>query len=276
MYTRIHTDKNSTRMRYSDLDIPHIINMIKLEIFEAINNKNLDEIKKLSSSVKEFKHLDLIVDILLYFLNINADINIFECFMNEIDINEELNGEFAWINAIRRSTVDPYKIPIILEYVKNINQAGIQGNTILMLLVSDIIDNEALFVDNIEYYEKYVDKIRILLEHGADPYKTNEKNHTSVDFATESSYSFDILSLLLNNDTNKKISTMTLFRTIICIKQEYKYDVVELLLNHIYDINEPLPRGNSILEYAKRYPENADIVELLEMHGARVFDFIEN
>lgn len=249
-----------------DFNTTDAIKILKNSMYMAFDCKDLNEIKMLSQCVSKFEDSELIVDLLIYILECYSDIDTFECFINEIDINKG----HAWINVICTRVVKPRKIPQVLAYVKNVNQSDTDGETVLMLLIDDVLRDERAFINDTEYSEQFINKIKILLEHGADPHKTNRANKSAIDVALRLENPMEILLLLLDS-ASKKIKIMTLIIALSYTKHKYRYDVIELLLRYIDDINEPLYGSRSILQYAITKHVDMDIIELLKMNGAKTF-----
>lgn len=243
------------------------IKEFKRIMYEAFDKKDLKKIKKLSLQTNELGDIELVTDLLIYLIESNNDILRF--FLNEIDINVEIGIDTAWVNIICTRAVNSDKILDILAHVKNINFVDVYGDNVLSMLIDDIHADELNKVDDIHYHEQFMNKIKILLEHGADPHIKNNYGRTAIGatLVLEILMTMELLTLLLNFNPDKKVETTTLVWA-VKTKSKYKYDMIELLLNYIKDINDPLPSGQSILNLAKTELIDTDIIELLEMHGA--------
>jgi len=107
--------------------------------------------------------------------------------------------------------------------------------------------------------------VKLCLEYGADPYIKNNAGESAFDFNNLKHECFvNLAKTLLNNKYNKSISISTFVR-LVRLSGDYKYDILELLLPHINDINEVDKHNHTILWYA-REKGDADIIELLEAY----------
>lgn len=203
----------------------------------------------------------------MYFALIRKKIEIFDYLTTEMDIDYEYpDGRTVLYRIVTNISVKKDGVLRALHLTKNINYANtIDGNTILHKIVHSIqMPPYGLEVE----MERYKEKLSILIENGADPYIKNKQNISSIDLSLSHIDSMKSLEILLNNKINKPIE-IEIFNSALCKNYVDKYDMVELLMHHVTDINELCKNNHSVLWNAKNtYTLENDLIELLEESGA--------
>lgn len=237
-----------------------------IEIFEAAQYNDLDKVKKLLPKVDKYLMLDNIYNLMCYAL-LARTTEIFDYLATEMDIDHAYpKGDTILSQIITHISMRKDGILRALHLTKNINYADIYGNTILHRIVNTIhINNFSPMI------EDYKERLSILLENGADPYIKNKQNVSPIDISLMYLNSMEIIKILLNNKINKPIEIDILNYV---LQENYidKFDVIELLIRHVVDINELCENNHSVLWNAKNsIPTETDIIELLEESGALSF-----
>lgn len=234
-----------------------------IKIFEAINSNDLDKVKKLLPKVDKYLMLDNIYNLMCYAL-LARTTEIFDYLATEMDIDHEYpNGNTVLSQIIIHISMRKDGILRALHLTKNINYAGFGGSTILHRIVNTIhINNFSPMI------EDYKERLSILLENGADPYIKNKQNVSPIDISLMYLNSMETLKILLNNKINKPIE-IEIFNSALCKNYVDKFDMIELFIYHVADINELCENNHSVLWNAKNsIPDETDIIELLEESGA--------
>ncbi len=184
-----------------------------------------------------------------------------------VDIQDE-KGNTILMNTICKNYVY-YKnedINFILNYVKDINKSDIFYNhTALYLYINPNTIHDIKFNLN-----KITSTIIKMLNLGADIFIRNYNGYSILDFAIKAK-SCSIIELLLNNTKKERIINMEILRTICNLIDDIdNYDVVELLLCYVDDINEMDAGKNTIMGYIEYAKDDIDpnFIELLKVHGA--------
>lgn len=149
---------------------------------------------------------------------------------------------------------------VILKHTENINKQDNYGCTALYYAVQ----RSWAYEDG----TNHLSLIKLLLDHGADPYlKTNYND-------TDSPFSIAIIGKLYNivelflERKNSSFHDMEIDLLRIAAVKCNDYDMVELLLPHIKYMND-IFQGKTILEHIEScIPPNHDMIELLEANGA--------
>lgn len=231
---------------------------IRKKIIEYIINGQLDKIKDILPVINEriFKSKDRLDSrSLLWYAIFNNQIEIFEFLKN----NLEYRDEYLLIEFFRYS--EPYTIKreeqliLVLEYINDINLCDSYGQTALHSVL-------LLYPHNSRLY-RWI--ITTLLEYGANPCIQNKYGHSPLDKSIASNMTETSAIFISHMNGQVDINRMML---IFNINHYNNYDMVELILPHITDINEIDQDGHTILHHAKsvRNP-NTDIIELLELWG---------
>lgn len=245
------------------------------ELCVAIRDNKLKQVKKVLPLVDICR---IEVSILYYAKRYGAP-DIYEYVLANIDVDAIYTStrEAMWMPLIASGLYNNNEMTQILSNSKNINIKNYIGVTILhsmMMQTYNHINTEEM---RERIREKNTETIKLLIEYGADPYiETNYGGSfvSSIDLALK--HPINVLEILLNSKTNKYVKIRTLNHAIKTVKSDL-YDVVELLLPHIEDINELdvcgeiREQGHSVLWNAKKHTQDEMVIELLEMHGAETF-----
>jgi len=251
------------------------------KVYRAIRHKNLKRLDKLLNSCDNIYKLNHFGDNMLVYALSNESTQIFDYLLKKININHIYRGTCysIWINTIRNNRLSFNQIHDLLSMVDDINVTNQNGKTML---------HE--WINLIPYFPVgklgFIDVLKILLEHGADPYikdKTGKSALSSLIYQhiderideriDKNNGRLYVMELLISENkiskTDKFIDVNDL-SYIIEMNYYDKYDMIEFLLKHVTDINELNRHGDTILELA-RFHGDIDVIELLEMHGALPF-----
>lgn len=149
----------------------------------------------------------------------------------------------------------------VLKCVKNINLIDFDGNTAL-----------SYYFDAIKDYElnpSVLEVINKMLELGADIFLYNQEGISPLDRACIYN-KYDIVKLMVTNSylngDRVNIDAIT-----VCVYNNVNYDIFELLLEYIEDINYIQDGGRSIKNAIKVSEfNNSDVIELLVAHGLQL------
>ncbi len=160
---------------------------------------------------------------------------------------------------------DHEKLHFILQHIKNINIQDEKFDKQTILHRAMVVLHASVKINK----EECIKVMKILLEHGANPSIPDKYGPTAIGYIISiSEYKMELFEILLNNTAKTWIDSTLLFRIVLC-NYKNKYDLVEMLLPHITDMNKPLSNGNSLLYSIKQcVPNETDIIELLEANGA--------
>lgn len=244
---------------------------IKAEIRQAICYDEFEKVKELLPYINNSKYNEKLKDLLCYSVSKNA-MDIFEYFVKTMNIefmNNDIGCTILYM-LVEKKILHTTDLSAVLPLTKNINYQTKYNYTILYLLIKQISG-----IKEYDLIESYKNTIKLLLEHGANPYIKDIHNQSVIDYAILSSpyIKIDICMLLLDNNIDKYVDIGTLYMLVWYGNGKDdddgdNYDRIELLLPHIKDINK-LYEGHSILWYAKNTDRvNDDIIELLEKNGA--------
>jgi len=237
---------------------------IKAEIRQAICYDEFEKIKDLLPFINDPIHDKKLKTLLIYSL-LKDKMNIFEYFIKTMKINYYQDDigftilyELTLLDRLHNIDIHP-----VLALTKNINNRMIDGGgTVLYYYVPYISKDRKR-----NGRELYIKTLNILLEHGADPYIMIDEESIISRETRAYNVDIDICTILLNNNKmNKFVGMRALVNVLLHQVEDNKYDIIEMLLPHISDINE-LYEGHSVLWHAKNNG-NSDIIELLEIHGA--------
>lgn len=158
--------------------------------------------------------------------------------------------------SIRRMAKE---IEMVLKYTKNINLENPEGYTALDKFIQrGSRDVKILFPI-----------LKLLLQNGANPFLPGKYGtHINLYFNSDDNC-IEIIDFILKYATCEiKINNLTL--TIAFYITDDSYDLVELLLPYVEDINEKDEKGRNILYHAKCIAESSqDLIDLLIENGAR-------
>ena len=151
----------------------------------------------------------------------------------------------------------------ILNHTKNINLMNNNGETALYIILADY--NEITYCD--EYDEDTTEHLIIiteLLKNGANANSItidgDEQNQILSNFVIRYEM-IDVLKLILEHSKHD-ITDEALYYAI----HFQNYNCVEILLNHIKDINKPIWCGKNAIQLALEKPDE-NIIELLRLWG---------
>lgn len=258
-------------------------------IILAIEDGNYNEVEKLitefiqernqindrnSTSYVEFENECVVI--FLYSLN-NEKYDIFRMLTKYLNVDsKDLRGNTLLIRYIQEGFVgynnhhvgnkyfnkmSKNRIMLILEYTKNINLVDICGDNALYIYM------EAIKSRNLKYDDTKFCVIHKMLELGVDILCNQENN--AFNLALESNY-YDLLEIFLNRITDDKIIITALLDA---VEIGSNYDIVELLLRYVDDINAPCPKRKQNIKWlVGEYKDMNDqnIIELLEENGAHL------
>lgn len=244
-------------------------------LYKAIKEDNLDDVKNLMPQIDKYiirgSLRGMGENLLCYALSMGST-NVFYYLATQIDVDHKYENGSTILNHVANhqfTSID--ELSHVLNQSKDIDKKFIGGRTILHVIVYNMYQQHK---ENIEDYKKRLEKI---IEHGADPFIKNDMGSSAIDLSANHFYAMESLPILLKTKINKCVEISTLNKIIKINGIDNVYDVIELLLPFIKNINELDSEGRSALWYAKKYmSEEIDIIELLEENGARVLDKIEN
>lgn len=244
---------------------------IQIDIIDAIGNDNLELVKEILPLIDKYntfiddQNEDL--NILTYSLRCNA-YKVFDYILTDFDINFEIEGSIiVWRHIISSLKVKIEYVQNILSRVHDINHISCHNHTILHTIIYSLTD--IIYHDITKENRQYIlCIIKMLIEYGADPLIENNIGDSSIDMAIlDNTNPIEVLTLLLNN-IKKYVPIKTILYVIEHADETYQYDIIDMLLPHVKDINE-LYRDYSILWYVKNDDViNSNIIELLEENGA--------
>lgn len=243
-------------------------------IFTAIFNNELYKVIKLLSHIDDIHKIRKnYMGILEYAYRHRRNHSVFQYLMENIDINypDPKYGPM-FLEILNMDCIYYEDVPYILSFVKNINAKHF-SKTILYLFTirTKRITKTGSVENNIKIIE-------LLIEHGANPFERSGRDQAIFYNISQYPHPYNIesLKILLNTKSNnieidRHITARTI-REIVCSASEIigAYDMIEMMLPYVEDINEFDAEGN-VLWHAKTYASNEiDIIELLEMNGARL------
>lgn len=206
------------------------------------------------------------------------DRNLFEILIKYIDIDmQNVNGTTLLMStildfqmlALGDDVFDQISrdiIMYILDYTKNINLHRLNGMTALNCYMS------AMNRPGIKYNKTKYDVVVKMLELGADIFHDCTSNVSAFSIAVRIN-NYNLVKLLLDNaDMNgKNIGKIDARDIYNAFEQDDNYDIIELLLQYVDDINECFYDDEPILKGChKTYDISPNIIELLTESGARL------
>jgi len=178
------------------------------------------------------------------------------------------SNETVWMRLLMQGDLNDLELSRIVPKSRHINTKNYENkNTILHRIIETITDEIGI--------EIFSNTINILLDNGADPFIQNATGKSSIDLCVYSNCPVELLLLLLDK-INKPIHASTLLSVIYLTKlKNNRYDVIELLLKYIDNINEidnNFGINRTILNHAESHiPDETDVIELLIENGALPF-----
>lgn len=236
------------------------------------NRPNLENLlinENISSKCDDMQYAQNCKDLLLHSVYTNRDV--FETLIKYINVDIKgiyqetaLMSSIVCEDRINNDDFNDYSdhVLFILKYVQNINLLNDQKNNALQLYLDVICDNN-LDLDNIKI--KVISK---MLELGADIFNMNENNHSAIHSIVWTN-NYDLTKFALDNYINRGNSHIPISLLHYVIYRGRSYDIVELLLRYVYDINELNVNGRNTMWYINHSDPYPDIKELLIEHGAR-------
>jgi len=243
-------------------------------IMNAINDngpdlENLLINEYISSKCYDIQYAQNCIELLLHSVYTNRDV--FETLIKYINVDiKGIYQETALMSSIvceDRISNDDFNdysdhVLFILKYVRDINLLNDQKNNALQLYLDIICDNN-LDLDNIKI--KVISK---MLELGADIFNMNEDDHSAIHSIVWTN-NYDLTKFTLDNYINRGNSHIPISLLHYVIYRGRSYDIVELLLRYILDINELNENGRNTMWYINNSDLHLEIKELLIEHGAR-------
>lgn len=241
-----------------------------IENIGIIDDEYEDSVEKIEHLMIEFRHYDSYpeyADFCATLMESHIEFGVFKMLLNYIDVNSMCNGGNATIlidflilrrNDIMNNHYQTFeKIMCMLDHVSDINKIDRDGDTALGVFINMYSRRHFILSDNIS---KIINK---MLELGADIFIKNHMGKSTI-YHVISFNNYDLLNLVLKD---AQINT-----TILCLAfaQKSNYDVIELLLRNLKDINERDERGWDIALMVMFYEQDNDVIELLKMHGADI------
>lgn len=230
-----------------------------LEMAVKLNNFKL--VKKLLPIANK-KILEQEHDSLLYTAIYEHRYKMFEYLAKTIDVDYMGDNDRTTLMLVIEfvDSLTTKDIKHILRHVKNINLKDEGGNTALDLLIERRCDHPE---------DTHIQIIKMLLEHGADPSIEDNEHISTIDIVISRKPDIQLLEILLPH-YNKHVD-INEFNNIIYEnpKHDELYDVIDLLIPYIKDINELDIRGYSVLWNVQNEKEqHQDIIDLLIANGA--------
>jgi len=247
------------------------IKVIKNLVFGVIKEKNLTKFKDILSQLDEsyIHKLKYGTENMLeisYRLNAH-DISDYLLSITDVDafiVKSAPASQTLLMEIIQNTFLDDYRLSNLLNKSKDINMVNTRtGATILYTMCNLYFQYEDERTEN-----SIMNVIKTLMKHGADPfiYDTIEEI-CSIHVAVIHLKSMEILMVLLDGKIIGRFN-MEILINALYINPTHRYDILELMLKHVEDINA-LCENHTLLWHAKtNIPEETDIIELLEMSGA--------
>lgn len=261
------------------------VNINSLKCAIIINDLNI--VKKLLPRIDKYMTITdegISVDLLRFALS-KKSFEIFNYLATQIDvdyINEYgttilsglVNHSFLSDHIQNGDKYDTLKH--VLGQSKNINKQFKDGETLLHIAVRNInLYYQPRVPENLENLEKledYKNRLAIIIEYGADPFIENYNRVSAIALLLYQVNPIELLTILLKTKINGYIKTYTFNEVIRRGDMSHLFDVIELILPLVEDINTLDSTGHSALWYAKNYiPKETDVIELLEESGAKTF-----
>lgn len=227
-----------------------------MDIFDAIDQDDYTKIDELLTEIDIFKtrkrikldegmYINDAYSILSYMIYLKK----YEMFKKYaiIDPDCKLNVSLDIIDLNRKCDVD--QALFALEYIKDINYG--KGRYLCDAIHTYLKDKDYLIV---------VEKI---LNKGADLHIIDSLGFSAADLMI--SYHMDKLEPF--KKYNIKYANISYLKFLII--EEYDYDEIEIIANHVKDINEVDKDGHTVLWYElNKHEPNSDVLELFEVLGA--------
>lgn len=232
-------------------------------LLDAMHNGDLEKVKELFPLVDPNK-LDVYEHPLLLYALFFCRANIIEYIADNTDANYvDKNGRTALMNYIQdpdRSESDTENDEVCIKTI----------TPILKHVDINFKDKDGYTALNVVLSKKDIDieVVKLLLDYGADPLICDDiTDYCPLRIA----FGFDdirYVELMLKNVKN--ISINYLYESINLNSNDMSYDIIEMLLPFIEDINVPINLGNrqTLLDFVISNNLSRDIIELLVLSGA--------
>jgi len=236
---------------------------------KAIDDNNLDEVKKLLPRLKSIYSHKYLKHCILDHSTRRPDI--FEYLIERIDGDSKHHDDTLLMRYTCEYIFESPKeniAALILKHTKNVDIVDNNGRTTLiqlMQLITRTVDY------NTDKYTPLKNIIKMLIDSGADPFIMDNSCESAIILAIGSydlKISIDILGILFKTKHVGTIQAGHLYKLFkLHVHVEYIYDIIELLLPYIENINDKY-ENNTILWHAQKKNMNSDIIELLIENGA--------
>lgn len=237
------------------------INKIKYAIdeYKIANNSPDSDFNYLLTTYVHMENLS-IFDILIKFIDIHVLKKDGKTVLSNIISNSSLLCDNDSFDGMSRTCM------FLLDRMNNISTKDEDGYSALILYLDGISTNN-LYINEIKLnvIKKMLEMDPSVFEHDPNVFKRENPIQTMLHLALDRS-SYDLLHLALKNIKNR-LNIYYLFYALDLGTDEY--DIIELLLSYIDDINGTDDEGNNIDWYIHNRDLSNDIRELLIENGAR-------
>jgi len=231
-------------------------------MYSAIEKNNLELVKTLLP-LFESGALDNNSKSLLYAAIEFQNMKIFDCLIEKLDANIV---DFRGFNLLMQVITyyddwGYHDIENIMKYIKDINLQCNTGKTALDMVLSQIGDDEL-------NPDKYIKTIKMFVKHGADPCLETKTNSAAIYSVIDGYPTMELLEILI--PYCKDYIDIGSFTSMIIENTEHEeiYDMVELLIPHIKNINELTENHTCLWHVLNDGVKNQDVIELLKENGA--------
>lgn len=259
-------------------------------------NTKIEEIDELINLFAEYKNYEsygkLSIELLMTSIGLD-NIELFESLLRYIDIDiQDENNNTALISIINNT--DYYHnhnihhlnlmnnhIIHILNHTKNINLVNYNDHCALHLylvyvnqfdLFKTIGTNFTVSGYSTNTSSVTINIIKKMLDMGADIHAKSNRSDTILR-RNIGNNSYDLVKLLLDNAKidNVKITKIGIENIIEAVYRKVDYDLFELLLQYVDDINALTHSGYSVQKCIDKLQyNNSDVMELLIVHGLKL------
>lgn len=236
------------------------------ELLKAIENNNLDEVKRLLP-LADLNNIYIEDGEQLMFYIIDRSDNdslIFEYVAEKYPdlVNKDYSDDGPLLLQVIAHYPEYTKntIEMILKYVEDINATDYDRNTALILVAKDI---DSYNTEPNNPYELHTLTINLLLQYGADPWIKNRNDENAILLMIKTQM-VDLLEVMLKAETPLKhyVGPDLLFHAVL----KNNYDLIELLLKYSKDISQS--NYESMLDLAIQMKSEPDIIELVRLYSA--------
>lgn len=239
------------------------------ELYYAICDDNIDKVKTIFKINDEYDTFSRNREILRAVLKYEKYemLNYFIMAMKDHYIDQYYE-DMIFMQLFSNGYIKDMDLECMLSHIKNIN---IQDDGSKRTILHGVIHN--LIQENIHPEKTYMDAIKIFIEYGADPFIEDVDSRSAIDLAIYACNSPELLEILLKSNIKKYFSIYEIYIA-TGINTDRDYDIIEVMLQYVENINEPLDGGHSLLHEVKTSPvvwHKINIIELLEACGAKTF-----